>query len=192
MGIHPTQASPGSLLRNGHVDCAWFLLVVCCQVSSSRNSNGININNYSMAFFGPFSWRTTPTIPVIWAKTDGHSPHYHLCDHILPPPPSGQRWLYNSFFPAGQCYLDPRLRGEALVKEVLNPSLGKPFWFKLPSYPRPLYLKKVFFSCIGWGQFVLSCILVLRPTLKFHTYFPNQNAWHKAKPTAQHTAHRRV
>lgn len=60
--------------------------VFCCQV----NSNGININNSSLAFC-PFSWTTPQAVPVFGAKIDGHSPKHNLCSHITIFPPQSER-----------------------------------------------------------------------------------------------------
>lgn len=88
---HPALTSPRSLLGNAHFVLGFFWYFVVRSILN-RNSNGVNNGNYSGLFFCPFSWTTPPSVPVIWAKIDGHSPKHHLCSHVVVLPLKGQTW----------------------------------------------------------------------------------------------------
>lgn len=112
--------------------CLVFL-IFCYQVIPSRNSNGININNYSLGWFvSPFF------LSILLENSTNYSSDL-----------GKNRWPFPITSPVQPYHGSSSLESEVTltysllpnnvtsvlkgIEVVLKPNLGRPSWFKLPS-----------------------------------------------------------
>lgn len=81
MWSRPALATPRSLPGNGHflLGFVWYFVV---RFILSRNSNGVKMSNYSLAFFRSILLDNPTNCPSVFGQ-NGHFPKHHLCNQIV-------------------------------------------------------------------------------------------------------------